>query len=90
MFDLENNDKITGPAGRRRWSINMEAVWGQMTIGGGATHLNESLAAMNVPGMNTMSFSLIEAQIGEMLKKGAAYSNAGGRERGASAGSGTW
>jgi len=24
---------------------------------------------MNVPGMNTMSFSLIEAKIGEMLKK---------------------
>ena len=32
-----------------------------MTTGGGATHLNESLAVMNIPNVNTMLFSLIEA-----------------------------
>ena len=68
-FHLENDVKVKGPTGRMRWSMNLEAVWGQIGVGGGPTALNESLAALNVPGMSEKCFITIESQIGKLLRK---------------------
>ena len=43
----------------------MGVAWGKMTTGGGVTHLSESLAAMNVPSMDTK----LHAQMLEVEKE---------------------
>lgn len=34
----------TGPSGHKYWECNLAAVWGQMSVGGGHSTLQESLA----------------------------------------------
>lgn len=75
-FQLKNSEKQqTGLI-----DINVRAVWGSVTAGGGSSKLNETLTTMNIPPMNEGCFSIIEEKIGswwndalkdEMLKAGA-------------------
>ena len=37
------SSKVVGSTGNRRWECNISAVWGQMAIGGGYSHLQESM-----------------------------------------------
>jgi len=62
------------------YDINLRAVWGTMTSGGGAADLNEQLQTMNIPQMHQSMFTSLEDDIGkwwngilkeEMAKAGA-------------------
>ena len=50
------------------YDINVRAVWGEMSTGGGVSHLNESLATMGIPGMTQTTFTSIEDQISKWWK----------------------
>ena len=45
--------------------VNMRAVWGSMTTGGGVSQLNELLATVGVPGMRQDQYSSLETTIGD-------------------------
>ena len=57
------------------------AVWGQMSVGGGATSLNEVLATMGIPGITPYTFSLIESQVGSWWQGVILEEAAGAEER---------
>ena len=63
-WNLHTSDKIKGPTGNKRWSVNLAAVWGQMATGGGAQPMNQFLSTVGIPGLPPSTFSLIEEQIG--------------------------
>ena len=49
--NIESSTKIIGSGEmKRRYSVNVGAVWGQMATGRGERALNEALASINVPG----------------------------------------
>jgi hypothetical protein len=50
--------------GPERYDINVRAVWGQMSSGGGAAKLNETAATLGMSGISGNSFSAIEREIG--------------------------
>ena len=67
---IETSQKIEGSAEiNQRYSINVGAVWGQMATGGGHKPLNETMAAINVPGISKKTFIKIENQIGASWEK---------------------
>ena len=67
---IETSQKIEGSAEiNQRYSINVSAVWGQMATGGGHKPLNETMAAINVPGISKKTFIKIENQIGASWEK---------------------
>ena len=62
------------------YDINVRAVWGSVTSGGGASNLNEMLGSMSIPPMHEHMFTVLEDKIGswwenvlkdEMEKAGA-------------------
>jgi hypothetical protein len=64
-FTIDSSHMIAGSEGlKKRYSVNVGAVWGQMATGGGQRKLNEVLASINVPGISKPTFTLIETQIG--------------------------
>ena len=66
-FHIESSPKITGTAEiKKRYSVDVGAVWGQMSSGGGQRALNEVMSTINVPGI---SFLKIENQIGAAWEK---------------------
>ncbi len=67
---IESSPKIAGSTEiKKRYSVNVGAVWGQMSTGGGQKPLNELMATMNVPGINKKTFLKIVNQIGEAWEK---------------------
>ena len=72
-ISLETSPKVKGPKQYRRWECNLAAVWGQMVIGGGHSHLEESMSVLGVPVMTKKSLINTERDIGcwwkEMLEK---------------------
>ena len=69
---IETSQKIEGSAEiNQRYSINVGTVWGQMATGHGGGHkpLNETMAAINVPGISKKTFIKIENQIGTSWEK---------------------
>ena len=63
-FTMETSTKIAGSKEiNKRYSVNVEAVWGQMVTGGGQRKLNEMMASMGIPGMSKGTFIQIETQI---------------------------
>ena len=61
---MATTKKIKGPTGNMRWQLNLDAVAGQVTTGGGLEKMNNQLAHMGVPGMSHTAFSAIEEQLG--------------------------
>ena len=57
VTDFPTSSKVCGPTGNRRWKCNLDAVWGQMGIGGG---LQESMAVLGVPTMTIKTFQSTE------------------------------
>ena len=50
------SSKVVGSTGNRHWECNISAVWGQMAIGGGYSHLQESMGALGIPVMTKKTF----------------------------------
>lgn len=65
-FYLESSTKVLGNGSKNtRYAVNIGAVLGQMATGGGHSRLNETAAALNLPGMSKNTFTSIEIQIGK-------------------------
>lgn len=62
---LQSSSKVKGPRGYQRWECNLAAVWGQMTTGGGHSHLQETMSIVGVLVMTKKSFMHTERDIGE-------------------------
>ena len=63
-FPFSTSVKVKGMTGGQYWEINLAAVWGQMSIGGGHAPLEESMAVLGVPTMTKRSFIAAEKRIG--------------------------
>ena len=57
--------KIDGLTGKKFWTNNLAAVWGQMTVGGGFSSLQESMSILGIPVMTKQSFIHTERVIGK-------------------------
>ena len=64
-FNLLTSSKVKGTSGGAYWEVNLAAVWGQMTTGGGHKPLAETMAILGVPTMTKQSFMSAEQRIGE-------------------------
>ena len=64
-YSVGSSHQITTNDGKRRWGVNMAAVLGQMSTGGGHTRLNSTLATFNIPGMSKRMFSCTEQFLGD-------------------------
>ena len=61
---FSTSSKVHGLSGRKRWEVNLAAVWGQMATGGGHYPLREQLSVMGVPAMTKKSFTHTEETVG--------------------------
>ena len=59
----------TGSRGPKASDINSRAVLGSLHIGVGQTQLNNLLATLNVPTMNSQLFKMREREIGNSIEK---------------------
>ena len=66
IFRLQSSKQVSTSEGKR-WLVNIAAVLGQMSTGGGVTALNSFLALMGVPGMPKSMFIATERLIGDNL-----------------------
>ena len=64
LFKINSCEHITERGGRK-WAVNLGAVWGQLVTGGGAAHLAEMLAYMDVPSMSKQTFKATEELLGK-------------------------
>ena len=66
-----------------RYAVNIGAVWGHMSTGGGPSSLNETAAALDVPGMPKKTFASTEEYIGRAWEQmlGEEITKAGKEER---------
>lgn len=46
-----------------KWEVNLAAVWGQMSTGGGHSSLQQSIAFLGVPVMAKKSYTATEEQL---------------------------
>lgn len=67
--DLETSRKVSGRTGYSRWEVNLAAVWGQMSTGGGHSTLTESMSFLGVPVMSQKNFMTTERTIGEWWRE---------------------
>ena len=47
---------VIGPKGIFRWEVNLRAVWGKMSTGGGYARLKETMSTLGVQVMYPKSF----------------------------------
>ena len=65
IIPFATSDKVTGPKGVFRWEVNLGAVWGQMSTGGGYARLKETMSTLGVQVMSPKSFIDTERSIGQ-------------------------
>ena len=77
-FHMVSSQKV-----HRRYAVNIGAVWGHMSTGGGPSSLNETAAALDVPGMPKKTFASTEEYIGRAWEQmlGEEITKAGKEER---------
>ena len=68
-IQFETSPKVKGPSGYKRWESNLAAVWGQMTIGGGYTHLKDTMSVLGIPAISKTSFIRTERDIGDLWER---------------------
>ena len=68
-INLQTSRKVCCVTGYSGWEVNIAAVWGQMTTGGGHSTLTESMAYLDVPVMAKKSFITTERTIGEWWRE---------------------
>lgn len=64
-----SNHHRTGSRGPKASDINSRAVLGSLHIGVGQTQLNNFLATLNIPTMNSQLFKMREREIGNSIEK---------------------
>ena len=67
VFTLNTSDKTTTPNGDR-WLVNVMAVLGTMSTGGGSAQLTTVLSTMGIPSMSKGTFVTTERLLGDFLK----------------------
>lgn len=67
-FSITSSPRVKTSKGKR-WAVNLGAVLGHMSTGGGNQRLNTTLAYMDVPGMPKKMFAATESLIGEEMKQ---------------------
>ena len=61
---LNTSKKVLGPKRKMRWEVNLAAVWGQISTGGGFSRLRESMSVLGIPVIAPKNFSATERSIG--------------------------
>ena len=68
-FKINSSTYTTTSTGAKKWHINIAAVLGQMSTGGGNARLEKVLTTMGVPGMRKQLFRSTEQFLGESMKE---------------------
>ena len=67
-FRLVSSSKVT--VGKScHYALNVGAVLGQISTGGGAAHLQEQMANVGVPGLSKNTFTRLERKLGKMMEE---------------------
>ena len=67
-FRLESSTKVT--VGKSsHYAVNVGAVLGQISTGGGSAHLNEQMANVGVPALSKKTFTRIERELGKEMEE---------------------
>ncbi len=69
MFKIQSSKKVTLNTGMTGWAINVAAVLGQISTGGGLSRLNQTMAIMNVPGLKKTVYSATEEYLGDEMRQ---------------------
>ena len=83
VFHIESSSRFTDKSGKKYWTVNLGAVLGQMAIGGGASHLTQTMISLGTPSMSKHTFTSTERYLSEEIEKMLAKSmiEAGKKER---------
>ena len=53
----------------QHYAINVRATLGQISTGGGAAHLQEQMASIDVPSLSKKTFTILERKIGRKWQR---------------------
>ena len=67
-FRIESSKRVKTADRHQRWVVNVAAVPGQMSTGGGATSLTCTMAPINVPGMPKRLYAATEGFVSDSMK----------------------
>ena len=67
IFSIRTSPRVQTSSGKK-WTVNLGAVLGEMSTGGGLTQLNSTLALMDVPGMQKRMYTDTEEFLGEEMQ----------------------
>ena len=73
VFSIKTSPRAQTSNGKQ-WTVNLGAVLGELSTGGGLTRLNSTLALMDVPGMHKRMYSNIEEFLGKEMRVHLAHS----------------
>ena len=73
VFSIKTSPRAQTSNGKQ-WTVNLGAVLGELSTGGGLTRLNSTLALMDVPGMQKRMYSDIEEFLGKEMQVHLAHS----------------
>uniref|UniRef100_A0A1X7U5M3 Mutator-like transposase domain-containing protein n=1 Tax=Amphimedon queenslandica TaxID=400682 RepID=A0A1X7U5M3_AMPQE len=68
-FKVKSSQKVKRNDGTVKWAVNLAAVLGQISTGGGHSRLNQTLATMAVPGVKKKLYSQTEKYLGDEMKQ---------------------
>ena len=83
VFHIKSSSRFTDKSGKKHWTVNLGAVLGQMAIGGGASHLMQTMTSLGTLSMSKHTFTSTERYLSEEIEKMLAKSmiEAGKKER---------
>ena len=67
IFSIKTSPRAQTSNGKQ-WAVNLGAVLGELSTGGGLTRLNSTLALVDVPGMHKRMYSDIEEFLGKEMR----------------------
>ena len=67
IFSIRTSPRVQTSSGKK-WTVNLGAVLGEMSTGGGLTRLNSTLALMDVPGMQKRMYTDTEEFLGKEMQ----------------------
>jgi hypothetical protein len=67
IFSIKTSPRAQTSNGKQ-WTVNLGAVLGELSTGGGLTRLNSTLALVDVPGMHKRMYSDIEEFLGKEMR----------------------
>ena len=68
-FRIESSKRAKTADVHQRWVVNVAAVPGQMSTGGGTTSFTCTMAPMNVPGMPKRLYAATERFVSDSMKQ---------------------